>query len=106
MTERKRIAVDVDGTLTKGEKAYWREMCEPNHEMIAKVNELYKDGHTIIVWTARPWAHAEQLKGFLERYGIRHHGIMMGKGSADQYIDDRAVRPENCIDADGRDTDE
>lgn len=89
-----RIAVDVDNTLTRGGKRYWKEMCDPDQEMIEKVNELYKQGHTIIIWTARPWKVAPQLKAFLERYQVRHHGIMMGKGSADRYIDDKAVRPE------------
>jgi len=94
MTEnntKKRIAVDVDGVLTKGDKKYWEEMCDPNQEVIDKINDLYKQGHIIIIWTGRPWKSAPKLIGFLERYGVRYHGVMMGKGSADYYIDDKAI---------------
>lgn len=95
MTESKRIAVDLDNTLTQGDCKYWEEqLCNPDSEMIEKVNDLYKEGHTVIVWTARPYENAEQVAAFLQRYGVRHHGIRMAKGSADYYIDDKAVPAE------------
>jgi len=72
-------------------------MCDPDHDVIEAVNDLYKEGHTIIIWTARPWKNAPQLKAFLERYQVRHHGIMMGKGSSDKYVDDKAVMPEEIL---------
>lgn len=85
-----RIAVDVDGVLANGEDRYWKGMCEANEDIVTTVNQLYKDGHTIIIWTARPWDNARQLKAFLTLNGVRHHGIMMEKGSADVYLDDKA----------------
>lgn len=90
-----KINVDVDNTLTKGDKRYWEvNLCDPDQEMIEWVNKKYCEGHTIIIWTARPWKNAPQLKAFLTRYQVRHHGIMMGKGSGDMYIDDKAVNVE------------
>lgn len=92
----KRVAVDLDNTLTEGDCKYWEEaLCKPDREMIEKVNELYKQGHTVIVWTARPYERAEQVAAFLQRYGVRHHGLKMAKGSADFYIDDKAVLAED-----------
>jgi len=96
----KRVAVDVDGTLTQGRKKYWEEMCDPDMEVIEKINDLYKGGDTVIIWTARPWKSAPKLIGFLERYGVRYHGVMMGKGSADHYIDDKAVHVDEFREAD------
>lgn len=87
-----RIAVDVDGVLANGKDKYWEEMCRANENIVKMVNELYKQGHTILIWTARPWDNVRQLKAFLTLNGVRHHGIMMEKGSADVYLDDKAHR--------------
>lgn len=88
-----RIAIDVDGTLTKGENRYWREECEPDEDMIEVAEEIYKAGHTVVIWTARPWSNASELASWLENHGVRYHGLRMEKGSADLYIDDKATRP-------------
>lgn len=99
MSEKKKIAVDVDGTLTHGEARYWIEDEEPQprHEVIEAVNNLYKAGHFIIIWTARPWTVAEQTAAWLRKWGVRYHGLRMAKGSADVYIDDKAVHVEDFI---------
>ncbi|MFB6177416.1 MAG: capsular biosynthesis protein [Halobaculum sp.] len=55
------------------------------------VDELYSRGHTIIVWTARPWSVADETVGWLTANGIRYHGIRMEKGSSDVYLDDKAI---------------
>jgi hypothetical protein len=94
--EKKRINVDFDKTLTTGEgAAYWEEgEDDPDEEMVEWVNEQYKSGHTIVIWTARPWSTAQQTVGMLTKWGVMWHGIRMEKGSADVYIDDKTVRPE------------
>lgn len=91
-----RINIDFDKTLTTGEgAAYWEGgEDDPDEEMIEWVNEMYKDGNTIIIWTARPWSEAGQTVGMLTKWGVMWHAIRMEKGSADMYVDDKAVRPE------------
>jgi len=52
-----KIAVDFDKTITTGEgEPYWKEDSseKPNKDLIRYINEQYKKGATIIVWTARP----------------------------------------------------
>ena len=89
-----RIAVDVDSTLTTGEGTPWWEdalAADPNERAVALVDELYERGHTIVVWTARPWRVAGETAGWLTAHGIRYHGLRMSKGSGDVYLDDKAL---------------
>lgn len=89
-----RIAVDVDRTLTTGEGIPWYEDGlgpEPNDRAVELVDELYTRGHTIIVWTARPWRVADETAAWLTANGIRYHGLRMSKGSSDVYLDDKAL---------------
>ncbi|MEZ3115748.1 hypothetical protein RYH80_07435 [Halobaculum sp. MBLA0147] len=92
-----RIAVDVDRTLTTGEGDPWWEDglgAEPDEHVLDVVDELYSRGHTIIVWTARPWRVADETVGWLTAHGVRYHGLRMEKGSSDVYLDDKAVNVE------------
>ena len=101
MGENKRIAVDFDNTITEGNVAYWDdELPTVNDDVREKVLGLYHDGHTIIVWTARPWSQAGEVAGHLTRWGIKYHGIRCSKGSADLYIDDKAVHVDDWIEQD------
>lgn len=89
-----RIAVDVDMTLTTGDGEPWFEDGlgpEPNERAIGVVNELYVRGHTILIWTARPWSVAAETAGWLTAHGVRYHGLRMEKGSGDVYLDDKAI---------------
>jgi len=96
MTEDKLICVDIDGTLTEGNTAFWEEddECEPNTDMISWVNQRYIEGAHIIIHTARPWKHAQTTVAWLDKHGVRYHGIRMNKGGADAYIDDKTLQPE------------
>lgn len=91
------IAVDFDKTLTTGEGTpWWEDGWEevPDEEMVEWVNQKYREGNYIIIWTARPWRVANQVSSFLEKHGVRYHGIRCNKGAADTYIDDKTLRPE------------
>lgn len=96
-----RIAVDYDGTLTRGSVAWWDdEVPEPDNDVILWVNEQYAQGNTIVIWTARPWSEAGKIAGRLTGWDVRFHGVRCEKGSADLYLDDKAKRPEEVL-ADG-----
>lgn len=90
----KRIAVDFDGTLTMGDNKWWEDDNDPtpNLEAIKKTNDLYIQGHTIIIFTARPWEVARKTVAWLIKQGVRFHGINCNKMAAHQYIDDRMVK--------------
>jgi hypothetical protein len=93
-----KLCVDFDNTLTTGNVAYWRdERPGPDRAMINRVNRHYFAGGTVIVWTARPWDEAGRIAGHLAEWGVRYHGIRCNKGSADLYLDDKAVRPEEVL---------
>jgi hypothetical protein len=96
--EHQRIAVDFDKTLTKGEESYITERAEkPDEEMVEWVNYQYRQGHTIIVWTARPWEAAQETVARLTEWGIDWHGLRMEKGHADVYVDDKGSTPSEQL---------
>jgi hypothetical protein len=85
---------DVDGTLCTKAQDY--KKAQPFSKMISMVNNLYDQGHTIVINTARgqqsgvDWEEytIEQLK----TWGVKFHRFYYGKPSADYYIDDKAVK--------------
>ena len=91
---RKLIAVDFDGTLTMGDNKWWEEGNRPvpNKEAIEKVNQMYIEGHYIVIFTARPWEVARKTVAWLIENGVRFHGINMNKIAAAKYIDDRSEK--------------
>jgi len=95
------FCVDVDGTLCSLTEEQNYHFAKPDVAMIKAVNELYDAGHYIKIFTARGMASGKDFKGLTERqlkeWGVKHHELIMGKPSADYYIDDKAVVPEEFI---------
>ena len=93
-----RINIDFDNTLTQGDCQYWNdETPEPREEMVALAREAYNNGHFITIWTARQWGVANLVAARLTEWGVKYHGIRCNKGSADIYIDDKAVNRDVAI---------
>lgn len=86
--QRRVWAIDLDGTLTNGEP-FWEQTPTPRADMVARVVELYQTGNIVIIWTARQWRHAPETVGWLVANGVPFHGLQMGKGGADYYVDDK-----------------
>jgi len=85
---------DIDGTLcTNTDGDYTR--AEPFDDVILQVNRLFAEGHRIILHTARgsgtgiEWG--EQTIRQLDAWRVRYHELVIGKPTADVYIDDRAM---------------
>lgn len=90
----RRLAVDFDNTLTEDNVRYWEgERPSPDEAVVQAVTEFYREGHTVIVWTARPWREANHIAAHLTEWGVPYHGIRCEKGSADIYVDDKALEP-------------
>ena len=89
---------DIDGTICSNTDGEY-EAGEPNHEMIAEVNRLYSEGHTIVMHTARgsttglDWRDLTARQ--LDDWGVRYHALHMGKPMADIYVDDKAINVED-----------
>ncbi len=86
--KRRVYNIDFDGTLTDG-TSY--ENLVPNLGMINKVRKLYFTGSIIIIWSARLWESASDIAGWCITYKVPFHGLMLGKGGTDLYIDDKAI---------------
>jgi len=85
---------DIDGTLcTNTEGDY--ESAQPYPDVVAEVNRLHAEGHTIILLTARGSTTGIDWRPTTERqmaeWGVRYHVLYLGKPSADVYVDDKAV---------------
>ena len=86
--------VDIDGTLcTNTDGAY--ENAKPRQGVITRVNTLYREGHRVILYTARGSTTGIDWKALTEQqlqaWGVRYHELRFGKPRADVFIDDRAV---------------
>lgn len=94
------IFVDYDNTLTTGEgEPYWVEPLDdhPRWEMVELVNDLYKQGHTIIIYTARSRDTRDETEYYLNKWRVMHHGLIMEKPGFDFLIDDRAISDESAL---------
>lgn len=98
---------DLDGTLcTSG--AY--ETAQPYRDRIALVNNLYDNGHTIIIDTARGSVSGKDWTEFTRNqiglWGIKYHCLRCGvKFAAQIFVDDRAKTWEDLFSGNSFETD-
>lgn len=108
----KTIAVDLDDTLCTRDKNHENlgvekyRHCIPLRENIAKINKLYDEGNTIVIYTARGMSqfNGDVSKVYSNLYDltldqlvdwdVKFHGLVMGKIHYDIIIDDKCLRPE------------
>jgi len=108
--KRKRIAVDLDGTLTgvSGFPEVWTstpdqlakayENLKPNKEIIGLVNKLYDKGYTIFIFTSRSNMYQSVSKKWLKKNKVRYHYLIVDKPYYDILIDDKCIHPEELKD--------
>ena len=93
---------DLDNTLCIiNDSDYLR--CVPISDRIKKVNKLYEDGNTIIIYTARGMGSSNnnQIQAInkyysitefqLKNWNVKYTYLMLGKPAADFYIDDKGI---------------
>jgi len=90
-----QLIIDMDGTICTEEKTYSRSLAKPKNGAIESINELYDNGHTIIIYSSRTWMEYEITFEWLKKYGVKYHQLVMGKPIGDYWIDDRAIKFEN-----------
>lgn len=90
------IYVDIDGVICYNTYGNY-EYAQPNYENIRLVNKLYKQGFTIIIWTARgsttkkDWS--KLTKKQLKEWKVNYHKLRMDKPSYILLIDDKCWNP-------------
>jgi len=99
-----RYVIDIDGTICDSSFGY--ETAFPYLERIDRINELYDEGNHITYFTARgmgslqdPYKAINKYYKLtldqLESWGCRFNLLILGKPSADFYIDDKSINIGN-----------
>ena len=83
---------DLDGTLCETPDGGVYGKATPRRERIDVVQELWEEGHTIVVSTARGPMWEDFTKRQLEAWGVPFHVLSVGaKPYGDFYVDDKAI---------------
>jgi len=86
-----RYCIDIDGTLCSTAETY--EEAQPLQQRIDQVNQLYRDGHEICIWTTRGKQSGQDYRALterqLERWGVQYHELSFVKPSYDVLVDDK-----------------
>jgi len=100
-----KYVIDIDGTICKNGdcSSCQYEGSTPYLKRIEKINKLYDEGHIIKYFTARGMGRYnddsekakekfyELTKMQLDIWGCKYHELILGKPSADYYIDDKGI---------------
>ncbi len=103
----KIIAVDFDNTICF---SHWPDLGEPNLRLIGTLKELKQNGNKLILWTCRNGADLQRAVVWCEQQGLQFDAInenlpetiaLYGgdsrKITADYYIDDRCILPQDTL---------
>lgn len=94
---RRRVGVDLDGTLCEGD--HWDNpeqaiQAKPIVKMIDYINNTYYKNDFVIIYTARQnWLMSATFE-WLDRNGVKYHAVMNKKCPLDILIDDIAELPK------------
>lgn len=103
----KIVAVDFDNTLCFSN---WPDLGEPNVRLIRALKELRQNGNKLILWTCRNGMDLQRAVAWCEQQGLQFDAInenlpetiaLYGgdsrKITADYYIDDRCILPQDNL---------
>lgn len=102
----KRIAVDLDGTLsmdshvpdymnkTPNEVIEILSKMEPNQKVIDVVNKLHANGNLIYIYTARNDVFQQCTVDWLKKHGVKYEYLVVNKEYYDYFLEDKAIHPE------------
>lgn len=93
----KNYLIDIDGTICDdipNEEPERMETAEVYPDALKTLNKWYDEGHVIFFFTSRTEAHREVTENWLNKYGFKYHGMLMGKPRGGNYhwIDNHLVK--------------
>jgi hypothetical protein len=107
ITRTKTYVVDIDGTICSVVTDGDYRKAEPIKERIEMLNNLHSEGNTIIYFTARGMGRhlGDRFQAYnefydltqrqLDKWGAKHHRLILGKPSGDIYIDDKGTNADD-----------
>ena len=102
-----KYVIDIDGTICDKHRDQDYNRSFPYPRRIAKINELYDEGNQIVYYTARGMGRnnnnaALAIEEFysltekqLKEWGAKYDQLILGKPSADVYVDDKGISDGN-----------
>lgn len=81
--------IDIDGTITDdvpNEEFERMSACVPFEGAVAHINRLFDEGHIITFFTSRTESMRRITEDWLDRWGFRYHGVLMGKPRGGNYV--------------------
>jgi len=99
-----KYVFDIDGTICDKLNGDDYNKSFPYHIRIAKINQLYDEGEIIVYYTARGMGRNHDnpdlainqfyklTENQLKEWGAKYHQLILGKPSADIYIDDKGMK--------------
>lgn len=96
-----RYFFDIDGTICTDKNGKY-EKAMPFPERIAKLNELYDKGNTIILYTGRGVGTGIDCRELTEHqlkcWNVKYHKLLMTKEPFEVLIDDKAINATTFFD--------
>ena len=102
-----KYVFDIDGTICCKNQEDDYEDSTPFQSRIEIINTLYDEGNHITYFTARGMGRYDNNQlGAIQRFysvterqlhswGAKYHNLVLGKPSADIYVDDKGIKDED-----------
>lgn len=93
----KNYLIDIDGTITDdvpNEEPDRMSLVQPYPDALETLNKWYDEGHVITFFTSRTEEVRDITEAWLNKWGFKYHGLLMGKPRGGQYhwIDNHVVK--------------
>lgn len=93
----KNYLIDIDGTITDdvpNEEPERMAIVQPYPDAKEILNGWYDEGHVITFFTSRTEETREITEAWLDKWGFKYHGLLMGKPRGGNYhwIDNHIVK--------------
>jgi len=99
----KNYLIDIDGTITDdvpNEEPERMKLVDPFPDALEILNKWYDEGHVITFFTSRTEDTREITEVWLDKWGFKYHGLLMGKPRGGNYhwIDNHIVKATRYVD--------
>lgn len=93
----KNYLIDIDGTITDdvpNEEPERMSVVLPYADSVETLNRWYDEGHVITFFTSRTEEHRDITETWLNKWGYKYHGLLMGKPRGGNYhwVDNHIVK--------------